>query len=125
MIETRLGEFGEVILLLTRILGEEAYALKIADELSHKPNAPYPSGPFILLLPGWRKKGCFLKLVLISIVLQSPLPWHIMHNWLQNFSYRTEITWDVFRICVLSVLIALLTISYQSLRQPLLIRSTA
>ena len=34
MIETRLGDFEEVILLLTGILGEEAYAFKIAQEFS-------------------------------------------------------------------------------------------
>lgn len=32
MIETRLGEFEEVILLLTGILGEEAYSYRIAEE---------------------------------------------------------------------------------------------
>jgi putative ABC transport system permease protein len=59
----------------------------------------------------------FLKLVLISIVFAIPIAWYVMHDWLQNFTYRTEITWDVFVIAGgLSVLIALLTISYQSIR---------
>jgi len=59
----------------------------------------------------------FLKLVLISILFAIPIAWYAMHNWLQNFTYRTEITWDVFAIAgALSVLIALLTISYQSIR---------
>jgi putative ABC transport system permease protein len=59
----------------------------------------------------------FLKLVVISIVIATPIAWYAMHDWLQNFTYRTEITWDVFVIAgALSVLIALLTISYQSLR---------
>ncbi len=59
----------------------------------------------------------FLKLVLISIIIAIPIAWYVMNNWLQNFTYRTEITWDVFAIAgILSVLIALLTISYQSIR---------
>jgi putative ABC transport system permease protein len=59
----------------------------------------------------------FLKLVLISILIAVPIAWYLMRNWLQNFTYRTEITWDVFVIAgALSVLIALLTISYQSIR---------
>jgi len=62
----------------------------------------------------------FLKLVLISILLAIPIAWYVMHNWLQNFTYRTEITWDVFVISgSLSVVIALLTISYQSIRAAL------
>jgi putative ABC transport system permease protein len=59
----------------------------------------------------------FLKLVAISIAVAVPIAWYVMHNWLQNFTYRTEITWDVFVIAgSLSLLIALLTISYQSIR---------
>jgi len=59
----------------------------------------------------------FLKLVVISIVVAVPIAWYVMHHWLQNFTYRTEITWDIFVIAgSLSVLIALLTISYQSIR---------
>lgn len=62
----------------------------------------------------------FLKLVLISVIIATPIAWYVMHNWLQNFSYRTEITWDVFLVAgVLSALIALLTISYQSIRAAL------
>lgn len=59
----------------------------------------------------------FLKLVLISIMAAIPIAWYIMHHWLQNFTYRTEISWDVFVTAgILSVLIALVTISYQSVR---------
>ncbi len=59
----------------------------------------------------------FLKLVVISIIVAVPIAWYVMHNWLQNFTYRTEITWDVFVIAGgLSILIALITISYQSIR---------
>jgi putative ABC transport system permease protein len=63
----------------------------------------------------------FLKLVLISIIIAAPIAWYAMHNWLQNFTYRTEITWGVFVSAgLLSVLIALATISYQAIRAALL-----
>jgi len=59
----------------------------------------------------------FLKLVLVSVIIAVPIGWYIMNDWLQNFTYRTDVTWDVFVIAgLVAVLIALLTISYQSVR---------
>jgi putative ABC transport system permease protein len=63
----------------------------------------------------------FLKLVLISIVIAAPIAWYVMNQWLQDFTYRTEITWDVFVLAgIIGVLIAVLTISYQSIRAGLI-----
>jgi putative ABC transport system permease protein len=62
----------------------------------------------------------FLKLVLIAIIIATPLAWYMMQTWLDDFSYRTEITWDIFIVAaVLSASIALLTISYQAIRAAL------
>jgi putative ABC transport system permease protein len=63
----------------------------------------------------------FLKLVLLSIVIAVPIAWYIMQKWLQDFTYRTEITWDIFALAgILAVLIAVLTISYQAIRAALM-----
>ncbi|MBT1706603.1 ABC transporter permease [Fulvivirgaceae bacterium PWU5] len=62
----------------------------------------------------------FLKLVLIALVIAIPIAWFAMQKWLEDFTYRTEITWDVFVWAgVLAVAIAVLTISYQSVRAAL------
>ncbi|MBL0740405.1 ABC transporter permease [Chryseolinea lacunae] len=59
----------------------------------------------------------FVKLVFISIVIAAPLAWYMMKHWLEDFTYRIEITWDVFVLGgVMAVMIALVTISYQSIR---------
>ncbi|QNF32615.1 ABC transporter permease [Adhaeribacter swui] len=59
----------------------------------------------------------FLKLVLIANVLAWPLAWWAMHQWLQDFEYRTTIGWWVFGLAgVGALLIALLTISYQAIK---------
>jgi putative ABC transport system permease protein len=64
--------------------------------------------------------GNFVKLVLISFVIAVPLSWYMMQKWLQDYKYRTEITWDVFVMSgLLAVFIALLTVSYQSIRAAL------
>jgi putative ABC transport system permease protein len=62
----------------------------------------------------------FLKLVVISIVIAVPIAWYIMHKWLEDFTYRTEIKWDVFAVAgIMAIVIALLTISYQSIKAAL------
>jgi putative ABC transport system permease protein len=59
----------------------------------------------------------FLKLVAISIVIASPVAWWVMKKWLQDFAYRTNISWTVFVITtVAALLIALITISFQAIR---------
>ncbi|HET9432287.1 MAG TPA: ABC transporter permease, partial [Chitinophagaceae bacterium] len=57
----------------------------------------------------------FLKLVLIAVVIASPITWLVMDKWLQDFAYRTNISWTVFVItALLAGGIALFTISFQS-----------
>jgi putative ABC transport system permease protein len=59
----------------------------------------------------------FLKLVAISVVIASPVAWWVMHKWLQDFAYRTNISWTVFVVTTGSaLLIALITISFQAIR---------
>ena len=63
----------------------------------------------------------FLKLVLIAIVIASPIAWYAMNRWLQDFAYRTDIHWWVFLLAGgLTVLIALLTVSFQSVKAALM-----
>ncbi|HET6255102.1 MAG TPA: ABC transporter permease [Puia sp.] len=38
----------------------------------------------------------FLRPVLLSVVIASPLAWWFMHRWLQDFAYRTAISWWIF-----------------------------
>jgi len=59
----------------------------------------------------------FLKLVIISFLIAVPLSWYIMNKWLQNFAFRIEISWWMFAIAgVLSLLIAILTVSFQAIK---------
>ncbi len=59
----------------------------------------------------------FLKLVIISFVVASPIAWYAMHQWLQGYTYRVGIEWWVFAGAgIMSVLISLLTVSYQAIR---------
>lgn len=63
----------------------------------------------------------FLKLVVVAIVIASPLAWYAMTRWLQGFAYKVTIEWWVFALAgLLAVGIALLTVSFQSIRAALM-----
>jgi putative ABC transport system permease protein len=59
----------------------------------------------------------FIKWVAISFVIASPLAYLSMHKWLENFAYKTELSWWIFALAgLLAMGIALLTVSWQSWR---------
>jgi putative ABC transport system permease protein len=63
----------------------------------------------------------FLKLVVIAIVIASPLAWYAMNSWLKDFAYKIDIEWWVFALAgTLAVAIALLTVSFQSIKAALM-----
>ncbi len=63
----------------------------------------------------------FLKLVLIAVVIATPLAWYAMNEWLQDFAYKIDISWWVFALAgVLAVGVALLTVSFQSVKAALM-----
>lgn len=59
----------------------------------------------------------FVKLVLIAFILACPIAWYLMQQWLEDFTYHIEIRWWYFLLAgVCGIFIALLTMSYQSVR---------
>jgi len=63
----------------------------------------------------------FLKLVLIAILIATPIAWYAMNRWLQDFAYKISIEWWVFVLVgVIAVGIALLTVSFQSIKAALM-----
>jgi hypothetical protein len=59
----------------------------------------------------------FLKLVIISFIIASPIAWYAMNKWLQTYNYRVTIEWWVFALtAMLSILIAIVTVSYQAIK---------
>jgi putative ABC transport system permease protein len=59
----------------------------------------------------------FVKLVLISILIASPIAWISMNKWLESYSYRVSISWWVFAASgFLALMIALMTVSFQAIK---------
>jgi putative ABC transport system permease protein len=62
----------------------------------------------------------FLKLIAVSLIISIPFAWLATHKWLQHYPYRITLSWWLFASAgLLVVLIALVTISFQSIRAAL------
>ena len=62
----------------------------------------------------------FLKLVGIAILISIPIGWYAMHKWLEDFSYRIDIGWEVLVFAgLLAAAIATVTVSYQAIKTAL------
>ncbi|MEI7583775.1 ABC transporter permease [Runella sp.] len=63
----------------------------------------------------------FLKLVLLSVVVASPIAYYLMDQWLRNFAYRIPISWGAFGYTTLIIMLtSFLTISYQAIKAALM-----
>jgi putative ABC transport system permease protein len=57
----------------------------------------------------------FINWVAVAFIIASPVAWILMHKWLQNFAFRTELTWWIIAMAgILALGVALLTVSWQS-----------
>ena len=58
----------------------------------------------------------FVMLVAISLIIAIHFAWWLMHDWLQNYTYRTSLSWWIFAASSIgALLITLLTVSYHSI----------
>ncbi|WP_426668896.1 ABC transporter permease [Mucilaginibacter sp. McL0603] len=76
-------------------------------------------GASVINLWGMLSKD-FVLLVVISQLIASPIAYYFMHNWLQHYQYRTNISWWMFAATAVgAIAITLLTVSYQSIKAAL------
>ena len=71
-----------------------------------------PTGTIYFML-SWE----FLKWILVAVVIACPVAWYLMHQWLETFAYHITLGIDIFVIAAaLAISIALLTVTWQSLK---------
>lgn len=59
----------------------------------------------------------FLKLVIYSFIIATPIAWYFMYKWLEDFAYRIEIEWWVFALAgIAAVMVAFFTISFNAVK---------
>jgi putative ABC transport system permease protein len=97
-----MGLFGFVTLSLTK---------KVKEIGIRKINGA--TIPEILLMIN----SSYAKWVVTAFIIATPIAWYAMHRWLENFAYKTTLSWRIFALAgVLALGIALLTVSWQSWR---------
>jgi putative ABC transport system permease protein len=61
--------------------------------------------------------AAFIKWVIAAFIIATPISWFIMQKWLDNFAYKTNLSWWIYTLSGMAALgIALLTVSLQSWR---------
>ncbi len=103
-----------IIILLTMIMGLVGLSLYISESKTkeigiRKVNGAKISEVIVLL------NKDFVKWVAIAFIIATPIAWYALRLWLENFAYKTTLSWWIFALAGLLALgIALLTVSWQS-----------
>ncbi|MCK5277639.1 MAG: cell division protein FtsX, partial [Cyclobacteriaceae bacterium] len=59
----------------------------------------------------------YIKWILLSILIASPMAWFLMNSWLEEFAYRIDLGPDVFILAgILALTIGLVTVGWQALK---------
>jgi ABC-type antimicrobial peptide transport system permease subunit len=59
----------------------------------------------------------FILLIAVAFAIATPIAWYFMHQWLQNYAYRIEVSWLIFLTGgIAAIMIALATISFQAIK---------
>ncbi|MDB5145283.1 MAG: transporter permease [Mucilaginibacter sp.] len=115
----RLTKFFSSLAIFISCLGLFGMAMFMAEQRTKEIGVRKVLGATVFTI--WRLLSKdFIGLVIISLIIAAPIALYFMSKWLQNYQYRTPITWWVFALTALgSVLITLLTVSYQSIKAAL------
>ncbi|MEL6810952.1 MAG: ABC transporter permease [Bacteroidota bacterium] len=117
--EQLIGELSKIFAILAILiscLGLFGLAAYTAEQRKKEIGVRKVLGASVSIIVGLLSKD-FLKLVVISMVIATPIAWYFTSNWLQNYAYRIEISAWVFIIAGLTaVFIAVVTVSSQAIK---------
>ncbi|SOD89124.1 ABC transporter permease [Spirosoma fluviale] len=120
--ETRIGNLAMIFAafaIFISCLGIFGLASFIAEQRTKEIGVRKVLGASVMNLWGLLSRD-FIVLVLISIGIATPIAWYLLNNWLQHYTYRTTIAWWVFALTGAgTLLLTLLTVSFQSVRAAL------
>jgi putative ABC transport system permease protein len=117
--EQRLGKLATVVAVLAifiSCLGLFGLASFVAEQRTKEIAVRKVLGASIFNV--WRLVSReFVSLVIISLLVATPTAYYFMHNWLQNYQYRTEISWWIFIVTGSGALIiTIVTVSFQAIK---------
>ncbi|MGF7217194.1 putative permease [Spirosoma lacussanchae] len=115
----KLANYFAILAIFIACLGLFGLAMFTAEQRKKEIGVRKVMGASVASIVALLSKD-FLRLVLIAIVIASPVGWYAMSRWLRDFVYRIDIEWWVFVLAGgLAVGIALLTVSFQSIKAAL------
>jgi putative ABC transport system permease protein len=115
----KLATFFAGLAIFISCLGLFGLASFIAEQRVKEIGVRKILGASILNLWGLLSKD-FVSLVIIAQLIASPIAYCFMHKWLQQYQFRTELSWWIFAVTGISaILLTLLTISYQGVKAAL------
>lgn len=121
--EERIGKLAGVfttLAILISCLGLFGLASFVAEQRTKEIGIRKVLGASVSDLWGLLSKD-FVLLVFVALLMATPLAWYGMNQWLQKYSYRTELSWWIFAAAGAGALgIALLTVSFQSVKAALM-----
>jgi ABC-type antimicrobial peptide transport system permease subunit len=121
--EERVGKLASAFALLAifiSCLGIFGLASFVAEQRTKEIGVRKVLGASVVNLWGMLSKD-FIVLVSISLLLSMPMAWYFMNEWLQKYEYRSTISWWIFVIAALgSLIITLLTVSFQAIKAALM-----
>ena len=120
--EERIGSIASVfatLAILISCLGLFGLASFIAEKRTKEIGIRKVLGASIFNL--WKMLSTeFVVLVIVAGIIATPLAYYFLNNWLQNYEYRTAISWWVFAIAIGgALLITVLTVSFQTIKAAL------
>jgi putative ABC transport system permease protein len=108
--------FFAVIAILISVMGLFALTLFFTKQRTKEIGVRKVLGATVTHLAALLGKE-FICLVLLAILIITPVAWWVMNQWLQTFAYRINISWWLFAIAGLTVLlIAAVTVSFQAIK---------
>jgi ABC-type antimicrobial peptide transport system permease subunit len=112
----QLSKVFSVLAIFISCLGLFGLAAYTAEKRSKEIGIRKILGASVQGITGLLSKD-FLFLVCLSCLIAFPVAWWMMHNWLENYKYRIQISWWIFLGAgMLAVLIALFTVSFQAIK---------
>jgi ABC-type lipoprotein release transport system permease subunit len=112
----RLADYFSILAIFISCLGLLGLTIFTADQRTKEIGVRKVLGASVGDIVTMLSKD-ILKLVVISSAIAPPVAWFFMKRWLQDYAYRVNISWWIFLLAAASaILIALMTISFQTIR---------
>ncbi|RIV17253.1 ABC transporter permease [Fibrisoma montanum] len=121
--EERIGKLARIFAVLAifiSCLGLFGLASFVAEQRTKEIGVRKVLGASVTSLWGLLSKD-FVRLVIISFLISAPIAWYFLNDWLQQYEYRTGISWWIFALAGIgATIITLLTVSFQAIRAALM-----